>query len=234
MKFETFGLNWEFNSDDWINAQVGKEVACFRLKKLMPEFVWDIVHLEDNTYDFVEVQTLLEGITIGGHTLAEQKQVLNQCHSLQQLFDLVKKDKFSFTGEAIKNAHSIIAEEEALEWGCLRKGMVRISGTDHEPPSSTQLESLFVTGIDSLKMITHPVERALAYFCYGSINQFFYDGNKRTSRWTMNGILMSNGYNYLSIPGAKKDEFNQVMIDFYNSKDATNVMRFLKACYQMD
>ncbi len=102
MRRETLGLSWEFNSDDWINAQVGKEVACFRLKKLMPEFVWDIVHLEDNTYDFVEVQTLLEGITIGGHTLAEQKQVLKY-HSLQQLFDLVKKDKFSFTGgEAIK------------------------------------------------------------------------------------------------------------------------------------
>ena len=234
MRSETLGFNWEFNADDWGSAQVGKEVACFRLKKLMPEFVWDITHLEDNPYDFIEVQTLLEGITIGGHTLAEQQQVLNQYRSLQQLFDLVKKDKFCFTDESIKNAHCIIAEEEALEWGCLRKGEVSISGTDHKPPSASQLESLFTKGIKTLQLISHPVERALAYFCFGSINQFFYDGNKRTSRWTMNGILMSHGYNYLSIAGAKKDEFNQVMIDFYNSKNATNVMRFMRACYIVD
>lgn len=234
MRSETLGFNWEFDADDWDSTQVGKEVACFRLKKLMSEFVWDITHLEDNPYDFIEVQTLLEGITIGGHTLAEQQQVLNQHRSLQQIFDLVKKDKFCFTDESIKNAHSIIAEEEALEWGCLRKGEVSISGTDHKPPSAHQLELLFTTGIKTLQLISHPVERALAYFCFGSINQFFYDGNKRTSRWTMNGILMSHGYNYLSIPGAKKDEFNQLMIDFYNSKDATKVMRFMRACYLVD
>lgn len=234
MQREEIGFSWSFEPDDWGSSQVGKDMACFRLKKLMPEFVWDIIHLEDNPYDFSEVQTLLEGITVGGHTLFEQKQVLNQYKSLQHLFDLVKKDKFTFEAETILSAHNMIAEEEALEWGCLRKGEVRISGTDHRPPGANDLKTLFKNGIETIKQIQHPVERALVYFCYGSINQFFYDGNKRTSRWTMNGILMSNGYNYLTVPGNKKGEFNRIMVGFYDNKDASEIIKFMTECYVVD
>ena len=86
-------------------------------------------------------------------------------------------------------------------------------------------------GICEINKIECAFERALVYFCFGSINQFFYDGNKRTSRWTMNGILMRNGFNYLSIPGNRKLEFNDVMVNFYNTKDATKIMLFLAGCY---
>lgn len=45
---------------------VGMDQALFRIKKLFPEFVWDTTALENNPFTFVEVQTLLEGITVGG------------------------------------------------------------------------------------------------------------------------------------------------------------------------
>ncbi len=227
-------FSWTFNPIGWESLLVGKDISYFRLKRLMSEFVWDITHLEDNPYDIVEVQTLLEGITIGGHFLSEQTQVLNQYKSLQYLLNLIRNNKFNFEKKTILEAHNLLAAEEALEWGCLRKGPVRISGTEYKPPEAEELENLFDQGIEAIHKISHPVERAFVYFCFGSINQFFYDGNKRTSRWTMNGLLMSQGYNYLSIPGNKKDTFNKVMINFYNSKDASEVMEFLHSCYTVD
>lgn len=224
-------FSWSFDSDKTQNLVVGKDVAYYRLKKLMPEFVWDITWLEDNPYTFLEVQTLIEGITVGGYSLSDQKQVLNQFESLKYLMKLIKQDNFKFDQANILTAHNIIAEGEALKWGCLRDGEVRIGGTEHKPPLAAELNELQLNGIDEISHIANPFERALVYFCFGSINQFFYDGNKRTSRWVMNAILMSHGYNYISIPADKKQVFDQAMVDFYNTKDANGIMRFLMDCY---
>jgi len=227
-------IKWNFDPESISGYGVDRQTAYFRLKKLMSEFVWDLVCLEDNPYSFSEVQTLIEGITVGGHTLFDQKQILNQFASLKQLLDIIKNDSFVFEKETILSAHKLIAEEEALKWGCLRDGQVCISGTEHKPPQSDELPSLMSKGIREIAKIDNPFERALVYFCFGSINQFFYDGNKRTSRWVMNAILMSNGYNYLSVPCSKKSEFNTSMVRFYDSRDASEVIEFMRSCYVED
>ena len=69
------GFTWTYQVP-WIAPQ-GIERVCFRLQKIFPEYVWNTVYLEDNPFTFPEVQTLLEGITVGGHRLADQQQVLN-------------------------------------------------------------------------------------------------------------------------------------------------------------
>jgi len=61
--------------------------------------------------------------------------------------------------------------------------------------------------------------------------QFFFDGNKRTSRFMMNGILMSTGIDAISIPAAKAQDFNEKMVRFYMTKDATEMLVFLIACH---
>ena len=234
MNSQTINFHWTFDKKSIHDFNVDKDLAYYRLKKLLPEFVWDITCLEDNPYTFTEVQTLIEGITVGGHSLSDQKQVINQFESLKYLLNIIKSDNFIFNQENILAAHKILAEGEALKWGCLRDGEVRIGGTDHKPPFAHTLNKLHLEGICEINKIECAFERALVYFCFGSINQFFYDGNKRTSRWTMNGILMSNGFNYLTIPGGRKLEFNDAMVNFYNTKDATEIMLFLTRCYTKD
>lgn len=76
-----------------------------------------------------------------------------------------------------------------------------------------------------------PIEKGLAFFLFGALQQFFFDGNKRTSRFMMNGILMSNDIDAISIPAAKAQEFNEKMVRFYLTQDATEMMRFLIECH---
>lgn len=76
-----------------------------------------------------------------------------------------------------------------------------------------------------------PFERATALFLFGALQQFFFDGNKRTSRFMMNGILMSRGIDAISVPAAKAQEFNEKMVHFYLSKDASEMMEFLVGCH---
>lgn len=67
-------------------------------------------------------------------------------------------------------------------------------------------------------------------YLFGALNQFFYDGNKRTSRLMMNGILLGAGEDAISVPGGSRLEFNQAMIRFYDSQDGTEMMRFMASC----
>ena len=54
-----------------------RKLALFKARKMLPEYVFDTTQLEKNPVTFPEVQTLLDGTTIGGHKVSDVEQVLN-------------------------------------------------------------------------------------------------------------------------------------------------------------
>jgi len=104
-------------------------------------------------------------------------------------------------------------------------------------PSATEagavrLNEVFASGIRALEQnVSNPLERATAFFLFGSLQPFFFDGNKRTSRFMMNGVLMTEGIDAVSIPAIRAAEFNSRMADFYASRDATEMMAFVLDCH---
>ncbi len=227
-------FTWESGALNFpLPAREPKKPA-FMLRKLMAQYVFDLVHLEGNKFSFVEVQTLLDGETIGGHRLTDHNQVIAQHKCLVFLLETLKNSagKKLHRKKLACDLHARLAREEALEWGKFRSGQVRISGTNYLPPAVENLADLFKEGSAQISRISHPFERALAYFFWGALMQFFYDGNKRCARAMMNHMLLSHGYFYLSVPALKREAFDQMMVDFYDSKDASAGMVFMLACYQ--
>ena len=98
----------------------------------------------------------------------------------------------------------MVAREEALEWGVFRTGAVTIAGTDYKPPDWGSLELVLAEGLKTLEKIDGLHERAIAMFLFGALNPFFYDGNKRTSRLMMNGILLCAGEYAISVPARRR------------------------------
>jgi hypothetical protein len=47
----------------------------------------------------------------------------------------------------------------------------------------------------------------------------------------MNGVLMTEGIDAVSIPAVRAAEFNSRMVDFYTSRDATEMMAFVLDCH---
>ena len=47
----------------------------------------------------------------------------------------------------------------------------------------------------------------------------------------MNGILMSEGIDAISIPASRAQEFNESMVRFYLSRGGTEMMAFLVDCH---
>ncbi|MEW6220454.1 MAG: Fic family protein [Thermodesulfobacteriota bacterium] len=201
--------------------------ACFVARKLFAEIVYDTAALEDSPYTFPEVQTLLEGITVGGHRLADQSLVLNQAASWRRLIELVGSGRFALDKETFCELHALVAREEALTWGVFRDGAVRIAGSRHEPPPAAALDELFAGGLAELDRITCPFLKGINFFLFGSLSQFFFDGNKRTSRLMMNGIIMSAGHPPISVPAAKALEFNRTMLTFYETREGREMAQLL-------
>ncbi len=204
--------------------------ACFRVRKILEGVVHDTVALEGNPFTLPEVKTLLEGVTVGGHHLEDQRQVLNQAASWKELLARVEHGKFELDKTAFCELHALVAREEAAEWGAFRRGAVTIAGTSHQPPPWESLPAQFEGGLETLREIDNVHERAIAMFLFGALNQFFYDGNKRTARLMMNGMLLSAGEDAISVPARRRLEFNEAMIRFYDGRDGTEMMRFMASC----
>ena len=204
--------------------------ACFRVRKVLEGVVHDTVALEGNPFTLPEVKTLLDGVTVGGHRLSDEKQVLNQAASWRELLSLVEGGAFQASLETILKLHALVAREEALTWGEFRDGAVGIAGTGHQPPPWETLHERFERGLRHVAGISSTHERGIATFLFCALHQFFFDGNKRTGRLMMNGELLSAGWDAISVPANRMLEFNAAMIRFYDSRDATEMMQFMAGC----
>ena len=224
----------EINSIDTSSLALfksNKKHAFMLAKKDKIDFIYNTSALEGNAMTYPEVQTLLEGVTVGGHKLSDEQQILNQNKSVNLLFGLIEKEQFKVDKYTLLKLHEKVAFEEALSWGVFRTSGVNIGGTEYLPPKANELDELFEEGREEIGKIIHPIVRAITYFLFGAKCQFFYDGNKRTSRLVMNGILLDNGYSILNIKAKDKLRFNKQMIAFYDGEDIKESIEYLMDYY---
>jgi len=199
-------------------------------KKVLAELVCDAVNLEGINYTLPEVQTILDGITVGGHKLQDQEITLNQSLSWKKIFKDVQDDSFLISKDYLLSLHNIAAKNEALEWGCFRSGGVTIAGTDYMPPSYKDLDCCFEVMLEQADKINDIYEQSIFIFLEMARNQFFYDVNKRMGRFIMNGDLLSKGYPVINVPALRQLEFNQKMLTFYESHEHQEMTEFMLSC----
>ena len=243
--FNALGFSWDRGSIPRELPRASVQRATFRFARMLPEYVWDAGVLEGNPFTFPEVKTLLDGVTVGGRKLSDQEQILNLAQSSKHLLELVRRQEFKLDKETFCALHAHVARNEALEWGHFRGEGAELHYTPdvalgergrYTPPptepGAERLNAIFSKGLAALQEdVPNHFERATAFFLFGSLQQFFFDGNKRTSRFMMNGALMAEGIDAISIPAARAAEFNSKMVEFYASRDATRMMGFVLQCH---
>ncbi|MEO3887406.1 hypothetical protein [Nonomuraea sp. B5E05] len=241
---DALGFRWDRDS---IRHDVGVhsvERAVWRYQRALPEFVWDAAALEGNPFTYPEVQTIMDGITVGGRKISDERQVVNLAESAKELVRVVKSEKFTLDKPTSDHFQQLIAQGEALEVGHFRgEGPLTLTpgvslgehGRYMPPPTEPggdNLRRIFTVGVAAIRTeIESPFEQALAYFLFAALQQFYFDGNKRTGRTMMNGHLMSHGIDAISVPAARRAEFNTTMVGFYRTRDATTAFAFLASCH---
>ncbi|WP_251862246.1 Fic family protein [Clostridium sp. Marseille-Q2269] len=200
----------------------------FIAKKILPDFIFNMGSLEGNPFTFPEVQTLLDGITVGGHKVSDEQQIYDLKNSWEYLFKLINKGELKLDKEIFNSINNKVAINEALVSGKFRDSEVRIGGTDYIPPKAEELDDIFSNELPKIiDRCNSKTELAFEIFLFVALNQFYYDGNKRTGRLLANGVLLANGQGILNIKAKDKLEFNTLMVEFYNGKDADNICNFL-------
>ena len=204
-----------------------KDKLLMYAKKLLPELVFNMASLEGNPFTYPEVQTLLEGITIGGHKLSDEQQVLRIRDGWSYVFKAVTKEVLNINKELFNTLNEIVAKDEALISGTFRNGQVRIGGTEFFPPKAEELDKIFDEELNVLlERSMSSIDLAFDIFLWGALNQFYYDGNKRTSRLVANSILIHNGQGIFNVKVKDRLEFNTLMVDFYDNQDADKIFEF--------
>ncbi len=208
------------------NIPLAKQLA----KRDVPALVYDAVNLEGVAMTLPEVQTILDGITVGGHRISDQNMAMNQAKTWERIFELVDSGEFSFNKETALLLHNIAGEEEALEWGKFRSGYVSITGSDYEPPAPHELNDKWDEVQSLVESCEDIYDQAITAFLQMARAQFFWDVNKRTGRFMMNGILLSCGFPIINVPAKRQQEFNTLMLEFYSSNDMDPMNKFLRSC----
>ena len=111
----------------------------------------------------------------------------------------------------------------------LKLSQDKLSGGETMPSTpSPALED--VKAYNTTKKITSDAEAERFYNYYAARGQFFWDGNKRTSLTVANKILVSGGAGILTITDTHMEEFNTLLLDYYNSGDTAKIKPFLYEC----
>jgi Fic family protein len=240
---EALGYTWDQSAVPRDIPSFSVERAMWRFQRTLPEYVWDAAVLEGNPFTYPEVQTLLDGVTVGRRKISDEQQVLNLAEAANELLRLVKTGEFRLAKEVSDRLQYLIARDEALESGHFRgEGKEQLTpgvglgarGRYMPPrtePGGENLRRIHADGLQFIKVeLDYSFEQAIAYFLFAALQQFYFDGNKRTARYMMNGHLMSHGFDAISVPAARRHEFNAGMVEFFTTKDGTGMFRFLVSC----
>ena len=200
------------------------EQSLFIAKKKRDENVYCGMKMENRAVTFPQTQTILNGVNVPNVQLDDIQAILNMKDAWKFLLSTVGEP---LTFEYWCKLNGYIARNEALEWGKLRTGSVGISGTEYEPPVPEQEQTIYEFNKIVLDTDSTATEKALESFVWGVRGQFFWDGNKRTSLTLANKLLVSAGAGIMTITDKYMEQFNTLLLEYYNSGNSETLKTFL-------
>lgn len=203
---------------------LNKSQSLFLAKKGQIKNIYCGMKMENRAVTLDQTRAILNGVNVPNVQLDDIQAILNMRDAWKFLLNTVSE---TITFEYWCKLNEYIAKNEALEWGKLRTGNVGISGTDYVPPIPEK-EQVITTleDIVSDKGMT-ATDKALEVFTWGTRGQYFWDGNKRTSLMLANKILISAGAGIMTITDKYMEQFNVLLLEYYNTGKSSELKRFL-------
>lgn len=203
---------------------LNKSQSLFLAKKGQIKNIYCGMKMENRAVTLDQTRAILNGVNVPNVQLDDIQAILNMRDAWKFLLNTVSE---TITFEYWCKLNEYIARNEALEWGKLRTGNVGISGTDYVPPIPEK-EQVITTleDIVSDKGMT-ATDKALEVFTWGTRGQYFWDGNKRTSLMLANKILISAGAGIMTITDKYMEQFNVLLLEYYNTGKSRELKRFL-------
>lgn len=198
------------------------EQNIFLAKRNLVDNIYANARMEGLNITFPQTKTILEGVNVPNLKIDEIQCILNLRDAWKYVINNIN-DEFNL--DFICKINELVARNESIAWGVLRKGGVQITGTDYIPDIPN--EENVKTEISQILKIENPTERSIEYMLYGMRSQLFWDGNKRTSTIAANKIMIENGCGIIKVPDNKLEEFTVLLSDFYSTNNKEPLKQFI-------
>src|SRR3989339_2183356 len=202
-----------------------------QLEKLKEEFTVEYVYnstsIEGNTLTLNETRLILqEGITIGGKSLREHLDVINQKEAINWIEGFVKEKK-EIKEADILTLHRLTLKGISDYWaGRYKTSQNRIVGSKLKTTPPYKVHSEMNNLVYEIKNNKKFNTIELAAYSHHELVRIhpFVDGNGRTARLLTNLILMRNGYPPIVILDKERRKYFDVLekAHFGNLKDFFN------------
>ena len=199
-----------------------KEQNIFLAKKVLVLNIYNSAKLEGINTTYPDTKTILDGINVPTLKLDEINCILNLRDAWNYVLSNIDSD---INLEFICKVNSYVSRNESLEWGVLRTGKVGINGVDYIP--DVPIKEKVVDEINSILREECATKRAINLMFYLMRSQVFWDGNKRTSMIVANKIMIENGCGIITIKEEFINEFNNLLIEYYNTGNMTKIEYFI-------
>ncbi|MBU0728702.1 MAG: Fic family protein [Proteobacteria bacterium] len=174
------------------------------VRKLQEQFELEMTYnsnaIEGNSLTLKETFLVInQGLTIKGKPLKDHLEAKGHTEALEYLYDLTAQDPPApLTERIIRELNGIVMRNIDQEWaGRYRNSNVIIGGATYTPPEAFEVPRLMeelLSWANSAGQNLHPVELAAVFHHRLVYIHPFYDGNGRTTRLTMNVILLKAGF----------------------------------------
>ena len=230
MKNNLNGMFWEPAGLNFNIPHAGNtKNALYIFQKNIVPITWNcMTTLERNPTTLPQTETILKGQSVSGISIDQLMQVKNYGDGAKKLVELLSKGAFVLNEKTASVLHKYVGKEDALTWGKFRDSDIAIGGVEYTPPSYKNLPQMAERGFSFISNRVEAKESAIATFLFMSRSQFFHDANKRTSSLMMNGLLIKHGYYPITVMNRDSEEFHTKLSNFYNSGDATYMMKFFE------
>jgi Fic family protein len=177
---------------------------------------------------------LQEGLTISEKPIREHLDAIGHKDAFEYIVSLADA-KERLSEKVIKDVHSLVLMNDAINKGVYRRVPVKIPGSGHVPPPYLVREQLqeLLEEYELTKPKLHIVEAAaLFHLRFESIHPFI-DGNGRTGRLIMNLELIKAGFLPINVKFAERTRYYDCF-DSYYANNSYDALADLIAGYEID
>jgi len=203
--------------------QMTVEQNIFVAKRNIVDYIWKSARLEGLAVTYPDTEAIYNGMSVQGVKVADIVAVNNLKHAWQ--FVLEHTDSPVDYPFICQINRMVGGDNLVINAGYIRNIPVTIGGTKWKP--EMPIESQIKEQLNEIQSIESPTERALSLMLYIMRKQMFLDGNKRTAMLAANAEMIANGCGIISIPIDKQRDFTMLLIEYYESGNAKEIMNFL-------
>ena len=197
-------------------------------KKYAEKLINSMAIIEKVNFTKDDLESIIEYKVMEKVDLYDVQTILNLKTAWEDIMRTLDK---KLTLDYIIDINKTIASHQALKVGEIRDGINSVSGLFEVEVPNKELVLSFIDKIN--KIITEgnsiKIENiAISLFYTLVVNQWFYDGNKRTGFAIMNKILIQNGIGLVLITEELEKNFSEKLFLCYKEKGEKSKREFIE------